>query len=332
MTLYVRRSTDFLKNFVLCKSYSRTSIRQTFTFTKRTREGSLCFSVGHWHSAQSMATQSCCGGSGTGTPDSTDSRTWGYRDQPDMLGPSSWGKKYPDACGQHQSPINLKGGRLDPGLLSNPLRTEFASASGFLACNTGVTAMFKPTDKTAVSCIYNGPLKKKYELQQFHFHWGAENDRGSEHLVDGQAYAAEAHFVFLNSDLHNSDDIAKRSESLSVLGVFLEVGDNDHSELQKLVNCFQEIKHKDSQQLIQDIDLSKLLPTQRDYYTYHGSLTTPPCEETVMWIVFRQPISVSATQMKEFRELLCESGHSMADNFRPVQKLNDRVVWTTLQV
>jgi carbonic anhydrase len=51
-----------------------------------------------------------------------------------------------------------------------------------------------------------------------------------------------------------------------------------------------------------------------------------------MWIVFRQPISVSATQMKEFRELLCESGHSMADNFRPVQKLNDRVVWTTLQV
>ena len=67
-------------------------------------------------------------------------------------GPSSWGKKYPDACGQHQSPINLKDGRLDPGLLATPLQTEFASVSGFLACNTGVTAKFKPTDRTPVSC------------------------------------------------------------------------------------------------------------------------------------------------------------------------------------
>jgi carbonic anhydrase len=67
------------------------------------------------------------------------------------------------------------------------------------------------------------------------------------------------------------------------------------------------------------IDLAQLLPAKRDYFTYMGSLTTPPCSEGVTWIVIKQPLAVSAEQIGVF-------GHLYKNNARPVQSANSRLI------
>jgi carbonic anhydrase len=141
---------------------------------------------------------------------------------------------------------------------------------------------------------------KQYELLQFHFH------HPSEHQVDGRPYSMEAHFV------HKSVD-----GNLAVLGVFLTPG-QEHSELQKL---WARIPRQAGQKAATagPVDTRLLLPANRACYRYAGSLTTPPCSEIVNWLVFREPIEVSAAQIAEFARLY-------PANARPVQPQHRRFI------
>jgi carbonic anhydrase len=67
------------------------------------------------------------------------------------------------------------------------------------------------------------------------------------------------------------------------------------------------------------IDLAQLLPADRSYYTYMGSLTTPPCSEGVLWLVLRQPQQISAEQLAIFSRLY-------RNNARPIQPSFGRMV------
>lgn len=75
----------------------------------------------------------------------------------------------------------------------------------------------------AATTVEGGPLKGKYNLQQFHCHWGCEDEWGSEHHVDGQSFAGELHLVFMNEKYSTMDQAVKDSEGLCVIGVFLKV-------------------------------------------------------------------------------------------------------------
>jgi carbonic anhydrase len=57
--------------------------------------------------------------------------------------------------------------------------------------------------------------------------------------------------------------------------------------------------------LTKPLDPANLLPANRSYWTYLGSLTTPPCSESVTWILFKEPIEVSPEQLEAFRNLKC---------------------------
>jgi carbonic anhydrase len=63
-----------------------------------------------------------------------------------------------------------------------------------------------------------------------------------------------------------------------------------------------------------------ILPAKRDYYRFSGSLTTPPCSEGVLWLVMKEPVSVSEEQVAAFTRSV-----GFANN-RPLQPLNARVV------
>jgi carbonic anhydrase len=65
------------------------------------------------------------------------------------------------------------------------------------------------------------------------------------------------------------------------------------------------------------LDLNELLPADRRYYTYMGSLTTPPCTEGVQWVVMRQPVTVAPEQIDLFSRI-----YPM--NARPVQQASGR--------
>lgn len=238
--------------------------------------------------------------------------------------------------GTQQSPINIQwtDSVYDPKLA--PLRVSYDAASCRYLWNTGYFFQVEFDDSCEESGISGGPLGNHYRLKQFHFHWGATDEWGSEHMVDGHAYPAELHLVHWNSTKYENYKKATTGENgLAVIGVFLKLGAH-HEALQRLVDILPEVRHKDTQVTMGPFDPSCLLPACRDYWTYPGSLTTPPLAESVTWIVHKMPIEVSPSQLSTFRTLLFsgrgEDEEVMVNNFRPLQPLRGRNVRSSFQV
>ncbi|XP_032710491.1 carbonic anhydrase 5A, mitochondrial [Lontra canadensis] len=230
--------------------------------------------------------------------------------------------------GTRQSPVNIRwrDSVYDPQL--QPLRVSYAAASCLHVWNTGYFFQVEFDDSAEESGIRGGPLENHYRLKQFHFHWGATDERGSEHTVDGRVYPAELHLVHWNSvKYRNYKEAVMGENGVAVIGVFIKLGAR-HEELQKLVRVLPEIKLKGARAAVGPFQPSCLLPACRDYWTYPGSLTTPPLSESVTWIVQKRPIEVAQDQLAAFRTLLSsalgEEERSMVDNYRPLQPLMNR--------
>ncbi|XP_019749646.1 carbonic anhydrase 5A, mitochondrial isoform X1 [Hippocampus comes] len=198
--------------------------------------------------------------------------------------------------------------------------------------NNGYSFLVEYDDTTDKSTLKGGPLQDKFRLCQFHFHWGESNAWGSEHTVDRRLFPAELHLVHWNSDKYSLfEEAVMEDNGLAVIGVFLKVGKR-HDGLQKLVDALPAIRHKGSVVEFTKFDAGCLLPNNtEDYWTYHGSLTTPPLTESVTWIVMKQAIEVSHDQLAVFRSLLFTSAEeevqkSMVNNFRVQQPLRGRTV------
>lgn len=214
---------------------------------------------------------------------------WGYGE---ANGPEHWGEVAPlCATGVNQSPINITKAT-QANLL--PLRIDYQGKVTQLV-NNGHTIEALVSGKNDV--IINGDT---YHLKQFHFHTPSEN------LIDGKQYPLEAHFV-------NADDKGK----LAVISVMFEIGPRTNSDLDALLN---EIPEKGQTiEIKQDLTPGALLPRDREYYQFNGSLTTPPCTEGVRWYVMQE----HQTSSKEQTEML----HAvMGNNNRPTQPLNARVI------
>ncbi|KAG3256709.1 carbonic anhydrase 5A [Ictidomys tridecemlineatus] len=241
-----------------------------------------------------------------------------------------WVRPVSKSGGTRQSPINIqrRDSVYDPHL--QPLRVSYDPASCRCIWNTGYFFQVEFDDAAEQSGISGGPLENHYRLRQFHFHWGAVDERGSEHTVDGHTYPAELHLVHWNAAKYPAYEEAVLGEKgLAVLAVFLQVGAR-HEALQRLVDVLPEIKHKDMRAAMGPFNPSCLLPACQDYWTYSGSLTTPPLAESVTWIIQKQPVQVAASQVSAFRELLFsplgEEEEFMVDNCRPRQPLMGRRV------
>lgn len=169
--------------------------------------------------------------------------------------------------------------------------------------NNGRTLVFhqQPSSFITYGNTDNG-LFNDFTLGQFHFH------TTSEHQIDGTNAAMEAHFV--TRSIWEDKYIV-----ISVL--FAEGASNPFLE-QFVANLPATIDgtYKDD-----DLTYSpfNLLPSNRSYYTYEGSLTTPPCSETVTWIVMKNKVEATAEQIKAFSDIL-------GNNARPIQNINSRVI------
>ncbi|XP_002761295.5 carbonic anhydrase 5A, mitochondrial isoform X1 [Callithrix jacchus] len=237
--------------------------------------------------------------------------------------------------GTRQSPINIRwrDSIYDPRL--KPLKVSYDAASCLYVWNSGYLFQVEFDDSTEASGISGGPLENHYRLKQFHFHWGAADEGGSEHAVDDHAYPAELHLVHWNSvKYQNYKEAVMGENGLAVIGVFLKLGAH-HQTLQRLVDILPEIKHKDARAAMGPFDPSSLLPTCRDYWTYPGSLTTPPLTESVTWIIQKEPVEVAPGQLSAFRTLLFsalgEEEKVMVNNCRPLQPLMNRKVRASFQ-
>ncbi len=228
--------------------------------------------------------------------DAKHAHEWDYGSQ---LGPAHWGELKPEfaACksGHHQSPIDVK----------NTQKTDLPALafdyhpSPLRIVDNGHTIMveYAPGSSLRVG-------DRQYALKQFHFH------RPSEERVHGKRYEMSVHLVH-----------ADAAGQLAVVAILLENG-REQPLLRELWNDLPTEKEKPSVRADVQIDVSQLLPADHGYYTFEGSLTTPPCSESVTWYVLKQPVSVSTEEVARFSKLY-------RDNARPVQALNDRVVKET---
>lgn len=135
-----------------------------------------------------------------------------------------------------------------------------------------------------------------YILEDFHFHWGSNFTRGSEHLFNGKAFSMEGHLVHRNAKYPNTATALNYTDGITVLGLMFREVPN-FPTLFPLTFHFSKIRSCDQRSTLSGgtLNLRSLFPglAGRTYYNYPGSLTTPTCNEVVNWIVFDNPRSVS---------------------------------------
>ncbi|XP_067409928.1 carbonic anhydrase 3-like isoform X2 [Emydura macquarii macquarii] len=256
---------------------------------------------------------------------------WGYDAD---NGPDHWHRLYPIAKGENQSPIeiNSKEVHYDPSLL--PWFVGYDPVGARTIVNNGRTCKVVFDDTFDRSVLRGGPLPGVYRLRQLHLHWGSSNDHGSEHAVDGVKYAGELHLVHWNPKYSNYAEALRKYDGVTILGIFLQVSRNAHSFF-RILEEINNIKTKGKEAPFSNFDPSILFPKSWDYWTYHGSFTTPPCEECVTWILLREPIIVSPDQMAKLRSLSInaetEPVRPLVDNWRPPQPRHFRMVRASFQ-
>jgi len=255
---------------------------------------------------------------------------WGYGGE---NGPSCWhmvddGVFSISLTGTRQSPINIETDKnvIETDEALDDLKFSYVPENCTQVGNTG--ASWKVDVTPDGSSLSGGPLEGEYQLAQFHAHWGGENARGSEHTVDGKMFSAELHLVHFNTKYGSFGDAVDKPDGLAVLGILLKVG-NEHPEFGKLCEVLQDIPRKgDTLALKEPLDPAGFLPASKSYWTYEGSLTTPPLYESVTWILFKQPVEISSVQLKIMRDMKFGDSNSenMRDNYRPVCPRHSRVV------
>ncbi len=221
-----------------------------------------------------------------------DGAEWGYEPH---NGPAVWGRVDPayETCslGGEQSPIDLSGAR---GARVDPVEFAYGPSRSTVE-NTGHSIQVNPEPGNGI--VVGGV---RFELEQFHFHHGAE------HTIEGVRLPLEMHFV------HRSED-----GSLVVVGVLFREGPANRA----LATVWSSlpVSAEPPRALPEAVDLPALLPEPRTSWRYPGSLTTPPCTEGVAWIVLTEPLTLSAGQIDAFAAIF-------PNNYRPVQPLGERVL------
>ncbi len=221
---------------------------------------------------------------------------WGYKG---AMGPSHWASLSTDfqecKVGKAQSPIDIRGAKM-----ADLPAIEFNyQAEPLHIINNGHTIEVNVPPGSSITV--GG---KRYELVQFHFHHPSETKLG------GQGFPLELHLVHKDGD-----------GKLAVVAVLMAEG----SANPVLANIFKYIPAEKGKESAPDgvgVDATKLLPTNRAYYTFPGSLTTPPCSEAVTWFVLRSPVRVSKKEVASFAA-------QYPLNARPDQPLHGRLVQMT---
>ncbi len=194
--------------------------------------------------------------------------------------------------GKNQSPINITTS-LDAKL--DAIAPSYTTASNAIV-NNGHTIQVNVDGGSTLTV--DGMT---FELKQFHFHTPSENH------IEGKSFPLEAHFVHLDKE-----------GNIAVLALMFEEGE-ENKALAKVWEKMPKEAHEKSALVLSDISKA-LLPENKEYYRFNGSLTTPPCSEGVRWLVLKTPVSISKAQVEAF-------AHTMHHpNNRPIQATNARLI------
>eukprot|EP00607_Mallomonas_marina_P008091 CAMPEP_0182417580 /NCGR_PEP_ID=MMETSP1167-20130531/2045_1 /TAXON_ID=2988 /ORGANISM="Mallomonas Sp, Strain CCMP3275" /LENGTH=390 /DNA_ID=CAMNT_0024591245 /DNA_START=43 /DNA_END=1215 /DNA_ORIENTATION=- len=255
-----------------------------------------------------------------------------------MCGPSMWkdivptGATVNECGGSEQTPIDLRESIVTGDINTKPTYVRYNDGCHHWTSFVDDHALEVNFAKDGHDCPNYKMMigGKTYNFIQLHFH------APSEHTMDGHDIAAEVHLV------HVSD-----AGELAVVGVFLEKDDqcesnpmlemiwesthdtinkkkltNDPMKIADRVYCEVEVESEE------EMNPYEYVPETEDFYRYHGSLTTYPCSEGVLWTVYRQPVRISSFDLTVLQEtvkfhsetIISKSG----SDARPVEPVGSR--------
>jgi carbonic anhydrase len=221
---------------------------------------------------------------------------WSYQGEE---GPKDWGKldsAYAScSVGNRQSPIDIRGAKTSD---LPALNFDYHSVPLNIIDNGHtIQVNYAPGSTLVVG-------DKTYTLKQFHFH------HPSEEHVNGHGYDMVAHLVHADAAGH-----------LAVVAVFLKSG-AENPFIDAVWRNIPKEKEKAVDVPTVTLSVKDLLPADHGYYTFTGSLTTPPCSEGVTWLVLKNPVTISPAQLATFAKI-----YPM--NARPIQPTNSREIQST---
>mmetsp|Transcript_73008 Transcript_73008/g.65686 ORF Transcript_73008/g.65686 Transcript_73008/m.65686 type:complete len:433 (-) Transcript_73008:142-1440(-) len=230
---------------------------------------------------------------------------------------------------------------IDPdGDLDDTVIAEDGTAYSTLTLNENAIA------KLPNYFLPEGSPHEEFCFHSMHFHWGLENDEGSEHTLDAVMYPMEVHFVHYScqhaglgttlGQYPTHEDVLEKRENgedtheLAVVGIFFELTDYDNPLFDAVLpdDTLENIQYPpdvtgtSSEEIIKNVYLQDIIPEEvftDGYYAYEGSLTTPPCTDIVRWHVMNAKSYIGKAQIARFRELMFTANKTMAPNYREVQ-------------
>nr|XP_005169278.1 carbonic anhydrase 15 isoform X1 [Danio rerio] len=257
----------------------------------------------------------------------------------DHCDPYAWGDSYPSChplLDSHHSPINL-----DHHLMKNH-SLDSLQLHGFnlthkgqwWLTNQGHSVVLEVGDGMQVS---GGGLPATYRTFQLHFHWGSVSSNGSEHTLDHLRFPMEMHIVNIKSTHPNLTSALEDPTGIAVLGVFVDVTYLHNENFQSISSALSYVAYKGQTKSIKPFPLVNLLPQNNltQYYRYHGSLTTPPCSEVVLWTIYEVPVYISWAQFEQFvsgiysTEEEAEIQALLHDNYRHIHPTYSRPVYAS---
>lgn len=191
--------------------------------------------------------------------------------------------------------------------------------------NTGQTLLLRAEFRSNVPTISGADLLASYTFVELSFHWGWSNSEGSEHTLNNRKYPLEVQVLHRTGAAVPS----KCTSSYDLLMVAYIYELSAHNPyIDPLMQNLKLVQQPGKRVRIAPFPLSYLVyPFRSGFYSYGGSLTTPPCYQGIEWFIFPESLAISDFQLRHFRQLLGGDGFTpISRNSRPVQPLGNRVI------